>query len=146
MQPASDKQDAAPSGQEEAAARDDPPSVWEWVAAGIGLVLLAGSLVFLLVDGWTGGNGAPEPVVRMGRIEQQEGRYLVQVRVFNQGAAAAAALRVEGELRRGSEVLERSELEFDHVPGKSAREGGMFFQRDPRALELVLSARSYHKP
>ncbi|NNU43775.1 hypothetical protein [Ramlibacter montanisoli] len=90
--------------------------------------------------------GVPAPQVRLVDIQQQDGRYLARVQVFNQGRATAAALRVQGELRRGGEVVETSELEFQHVPGKSTREGGLFFVQDPRQLQLQLSARSYQKP
>ncbi len=133
-----------PPGDEKA--REAPPSVWEWLVAGVGLVLLLASLSYLLHDAWTGEQGPPVPVVRLVGMQQQDGHHLVQVKVFNQGRSTAAALRVEGELRRGGEVVERSELEFQHVPGRSSREGGLFFRQDPRTLQLVLSARSYQKP
>lgn len=126
--------------------REPPPSAWEWLAAGIGLLLLLASIGYLLRDAFTGQEEPPVPVVQLVDTRQQEGRYLVQVKVVNRGRATAAALRVEGELRRGSEVVERSELEFEHVPGQSSREGGLFFLQDPRALQLVLTARSYQKP
>ncbi len=126
--------------------REPPPSLWEWVCAGIGLVLLLASVGYLLHDAWSDEGGTPVPVVRLIDIRPQDGRYLARVQVFNQGRATAAALRVQGELRRGGEVVETSELEFPHVPGKSSREGGLFFVQDPRALQLQLSARSYQKP
>ena len=126
--------------------REPPPSVWEWLAAAVGLVLLLASIGYLLHDAWTGDEGPPVPVVRLVDLQPQDGRYLVRVKVFNQGRATAAALRVEGELRRGAEVVERSELEFQHLPGRSSREGGLFFRQDPRTLQLVLTARSYQNP
>lgn len=130
----------------ENAQREPPPSAWEWLVAGVGLLLLLASIGYLLHDAFTGEDGPPVPVVRLVDMRPQEGRYLVQVKVVNQGRATAAALRVEGELRRGAEVVERSEIEFEHVPGRSSREGGLFFLQDPRALQLVLTARSYRKP
>ena len=135
------KQDDRDAGQHE-----PPPSFWEWVCAFIGLVLLLASLGYLLHDAWSGKEGVPAPQVRLVDIQQQDGRYLARVQVFNQSRATAAALRVQGELRRGGEVVETSELEFQHVPGRSTREGGLFFVQDPRALQLQLSARSYQKP
>ena len=126
--------------------REPPPSIWEWICAFIGLVLLLASLGYLLHDAWTGKEGVPEPVVRLVDIQQQDGHYLARVQVFNKGRATAAALRVQGELRRGGEVVETSDLEFQYVPGRSTREGGLFFMQDPRVLQLQLSARSYQKP
>jgi uncharacterized protein (TIGR02588 family) len=79
-------------------------------------------------------------------IEPQQGRFLVRVQAVNESRATAAALRVEGTLRRGSDLVERSELEFDYLPGRSSREGGLFFTADPRGLQLELAARSYRAP
>lgn len=135
-----------PSHDRRRDAGEPPPSFWEWVAAGIGLVLLLASLGFLLHDAWTGNGQPPAPVVSVVGIEPQEGRFLVRLRVSNRSHETAAALRVEGELRRGGEVVERSDLELEHLPGQSSREGGLFFREDPRALQLVLSARSYRHP
>ena len=58
----------------------------------------------------------------------------------------AAALRVEGELRAGGTVVERSETEFQYVPGRSSREAGLLFQADPRRHTLQLHARSFQHP
>lgn len=123
-----------------------PPPFWEWVAAGLGLLLLLASLGYLLLDAWRGEDRPPAPVIQVLAVEAQPGRFLVRLRVSNEGKATAAGLRVEGELRRGEEVVERSEIEFQHVPGRSSREGGLFFTQDPRTLRLVLSARSYQAP
>lgn len=130
-----------PDEQQEA-----PPSPWEWLAAAIGLVLLVASLGYLVYDALGGDGKPPSPTVRASSIEQQEGRFLVRVQVVNESRATAADLRVEGELRRGAEVVERSETQFPFLPGQSVREGGLFFRNDPRTFELVLSARSYQKP
>jgi uncharacterized protein (TIGR02588 family) len=122
------------------------PPLSEWIAAAIGLVLLLASVGYLLYDAFNGEERPPAPLVRMVAVEPHAGRYLVRLRVFNESKAAASALRVEGELKRGDEVVERSEMEFQHVPGRSSREGGLFFTQDPRTLQLVLSARSYQVP
>lgn len=127
-------------------AAEPPPPMSEWIAAAIGLLLLLSSVGYLLYDALNGEERPPSPLVRVVAVEPQAGRYLVRLRVFNESKATASALRVEGELKRGNEVVERSEVEFQHVPGRSSREGGLFFTRDPRTLQLVLSARSYQVP
>lgn len=121
------------------------PPLSEWLVAAMGLIVLLASVGYLLYDG----NGAPQPpapVIRMLEIQPQQGRFLVRVQAMNESRATAAALRVEGTLKRGNEVVERSELEFDYLPGRSTREGGLFFRTDPRGLQLELAARSYRAP
>jgi uncharacterized protein (TIGR02588 family) len=125
---------------------ESPPPLSEWVAAAVGLVLLVASVGYLLHDGLTAPEQAPSPVIQVLALEPDGDRFLVRLRVRNQSGSTAAGLRVEGELKQGGQVVERSETEFEHVPGHSEREGGMFFSRDPRRLELVLTARSYRKP
>lgn len=143
----SDPRDDGPRERgEEPAAQEAPPTAWEWLAAGIGLLLLAGSMGFLLWDHWRGDGAPPSPQVALVDVLPQGGHYLVRVRVTNRSGGTAAALRVEGELRRADEVVERSELELDFLPGHSTREGGLFFRQDPRSLRLVLHARSYQEP
>ena len=131
----------APHEQQEA-----PPSAWEWLAAAFGLLLLLASLGYLAYDALAVDGEPPAPAVRVLRIEPQGARFLVRLQVLNESHATAADVRVEGELRRGAEVVERSETEFPFLPGRSSREAGLFFREDPRTLELVLSARSYQKP
>ena len=133
-------------GQGRSGAAAAPPSMSEWIAAAIGLLLLLSSVGYLLHDAFDGEERPPAPLVRVVAVEPQADRYLVRLRVFNESKVTASALRIEGELKRGNEVVERSELEFQHVPGRSSREGGLFFTQDPRTLQLVLSARSYQLP
>ena len=136
----------ASSDNQDGERREPPPSAWEWFAAAIGLLLLLASIGYLAYDAVTEREEPPSPAIRITAIEPQGDRFLVRLQVVNRTRATASALRIEGELRRGSEVVERSETEFDYLPGKSSREGGLFFRSDPRTLQLVLSARSYQKP
>lgn len=122
------------------------PPLSEWIAAAFGLLLLLGCTGFLLYDALTGDHQPPSPAVRITGIEAQDGRFLVRLRVVNQSRETASGLRIEGELRRGPEVVERSAMDLDYLPGRSSREGGLFFREDPRTLQLVVSPRSYQQP
>lgn len=135
-----------PAGAGSDPAMSSPPPPLEWLLAAVGLVLLLASVGYLLFDAWDGRGAAPAPQVRVTAIEPQQGRFLVRFRVSNESRTPAANLRVVGELRRGEELVESSETEFAFVPGRSWREGGLFFARDPRTLRLELGARSYQAP
>lgn len=125
---------------------DQSPSFGEWVLAGVGLVLLVASVGYLLFYQWSSRDEPPDPALEVVAIHQQQGRFLVRVRVHNRSHTTAADLRVSGELRRGEEVVERSETEFPYLASESSHEGGLFFTHDPRTLRLELSAESYQVP
>jgi len=122
------------------------PPFWEWVAAGVGLLLVLASIGVLAYHAWTGQSALPRPQVQVVTIEQQPAGWLVAVRVHNRAPATAAALRLTGRLRQGSEVVEESKLELQYLPGGSSREGGFFFLRDPRLHRLEWSFESYEQP
>lgn len=137
--PAGGKQSGtSPAGQ--------APPFWEWVAAGVGLLLLLASMGYLLADAFATRDEPPRPAIQVLGVEPRQGQYAVRLRLRNEGRAAAAALRVAGELKRGAEVVETSEVEIDFLPGRSEREATLLFAQDPRTLQLVLSPRSYVKP
>lgn len=121
-------------------------SRWEWVAAAFGLLLVLASIGYLAWLQFAGGHEKVDPVVRVTSVERQEGRHLVRLRVTNAGRGAAAALRVTGRLSRDGRVVEEKATEFQHLPGRSSREAGLFFREDPKQFELTLSADSYQKP
>jgi uncharacterized protein (TIGR02588 family) len=125
---------------------DQAPSFWEWVLAGAGLLLLLASVGYLLYYQWRSDDAPPDPAIEVVAIHQQQGRFLVRVRVRNRSHATAAALRVSGELRQGEAVVERSETEFPYLAAESSHEGGLFFTHDPRTLRLELAAESYQVP
>lgn len=122
------------------------PSAWEWMVAGIGGLLVAGTLVFLVSDALRAGNGPPDPVPELAGIDAQQGRFHVRVRVHNRGPSAASRLRLAGTLRDGERVIEEAETEFEHLAAGSSREAGLFFANDPARAQLQLSVRSYQKP
>jgi uncharacterized protein (TIGR02588 family) len=145
--PASDSSSPASPGSLPGAAGGAAPPFWEWVVAALGLVLVLASIGYLVHDAVTLPATPPTPQVEVLATEPQEGgRFLVQVRVHNRGTQAAAALRLTGELKRAGQVVEQADTEFQYVPGHSARDGGLFFARDPRTFQLDLQVRSYQQP
>ena len=123
-----------------------PPPFWEWVVAGAGTLLLLATLAFFAFEALQQDEGPPQPVLRVVSVDRQGAGYAVRLRVQNGSRATAANLRVAGVLKDGGQELERSETEFQYVPGRSWREGGLFFQRDPRQHVLEVRAESYQKP
>ncbi len=88
----------------------------------------------------------PQLKAQAGPITLVNGRYLVQIIVRNHGGSSAAAVNVQGTLKRDGKTIERSSTTFDYVPAHSNAKGGLFFTQDPRAYELQLEAKAYMEP
>lgn len=132
--------------QEQAQAQEGPPPFWEWCVAAIGLGLVVACLAYLTVHALRGPPAPPDPVLEVVAVHEQGRRFLLVLRVVNRGAATAQDLKIAGELKQAGTVLERSETEFQFLPGQSWREGGLFFANDPRKFQLELVPVSYQKP
>lgn len=119
----------------------------EWVVFGAGLVLVAGTLGFLVYDGASAGGGPPELRVELGAPEQRGARFVVPVSVFNDGEQTAEGVVVEVSLEQqdGAEA-ERGEISIPFLPRGGKREGWVTFRNDPRAARLVPRVLGYEKP
>lgn len=117
----------------------------EWLAAGIGLVLVLG--VFGVI-GWQAFNGSATPpavTVQIEDVGSVDGGYRVLFRARNSTGKAATQVEIEGKLSMdgGEEV---SRVVLDYIPGHSARKGGLFFTRDPRSGALAVRATGFAEP
>ena len=119
---------------------------WLWIIASLGLVLVAGSIVFMLHEAVAGDASPPDIKVHVEATEQTRNGYLVKFRAVNEGGSTAEGLTVEGVLRNGTEVLEVSDTILEWVPAHSEREGGLFFTSDPRQYQFQLRAKGYENP
>ena len=118
----------------------------EWIFGTVGFLLFCATAGFLLYQALAGSNAPPEIEVRAKRIVSLQNGYLVELLATNRGGRTGAEVRVLGELKNGSQTLEAREITLQYVPPRSERKGGLYFERDPRTLELVLSVRSYVDP
>ncbi len=118
----------------------------EWVSSGVGPAVTLVMLGFLGYKTVVGNDSPPQIAIRVDHIFNVSGGYLVDIAVVNRGHSTASQLKVEGELKAGTDTIETSDATFDYVPARSEREGGLFFTRDPRSHELSLRATGYVKP
>lgn len=117
----------------------------EWVVAGLGLVLVLGTVGFMLVQAFSGGDAPPRITLRVLEVRASGDGFLVRLEAHNSGDDAAAELGVEGTVTRGGRTVETSDTTFDFVPADSVREGGLFFSDDPRG-GLSLRAVGFREP
>jgi uncharacterized protein (TIGR02588 family) len=133
-------------------ARSDEPApphavpILEWGVGALGALLLVGTIGFLVWHALGRDEAPPDVRVVVESVLELQNGYLVQFRALNEGGATAAQLMIEGELSGPDGPIETSEATLDYLPPRSGRQGGLFFARDPRGLDLQLRARGYAKP
>jgi uncharacterized protein (TIGR02588 family) len=118
----------------------------EWVSAGLGAIIAIATFTVVALE--VPGEEADGPDVRLTvtSIAPASGGYLVRIRARNLSGATAAALEVEGILKRGSETIETSRVTFDYVPSGSVESGGLWFHQDPRLYQVSVRAIGYQDP
>lgn len=131
-------------------ARQPPPgaatSKWEWASAGLGLLLVLGTVGYIGYHAVTTEPVPPVITIEHTGTEPTSGGYVVKFRARNSGSSTASALAISGELIEGSTVIERSEVVLDYLPSHGEQQGGLIFQTDPAGLELRLEANGYVDP
>lgn len=140
-----------PSGHEEDESKKNgeqglASSRWEWVAACIGFVLVAGAIGFLLREGLGSPATPPEITVEVDSILPAGSGFLVEFHARNDGGRTASALQIEGVLRVSAEEEEVSSVTLDYLPPESERSAGLFFSHDPRLGELEIRPTGYQRP
>lgn len=137
-------------GGREGEARDDGESgasVWEWVVAAIGAVVVLGALGIVLYEGISQPETPPQIEVTVDTVfESGAGTFAVEMTVRNRGRTTAAGLMVEGELRSDTGVVETAQATLDYVPGESRRRAGLIFSHDPSRFALEVRALGYDIP
>jgi uncharacterized protein (TIGR02588 family) len=119
----------------------------EWVVFGVGTLLVAGTLGFLVYDGATSGGDAPPALtVVTGTPEQKGEQFIVPVTVRNDGGQTAGGVTIEVTLERDGAEPERGEFAVAFLPRDGKREGFVTFRTDPRTARLVPRVLGYEKP
>ena len=118
----------------------------EWLAAVIGLIMVAGTLGFLIYSALTEENTPPNLSVKTDSVTAHGGGYLVKFSLYNDGENNAADITVEGKITEGEKDLETSSVTFDYSPSHSRREGGLLFTKNPQNFEFQIRALGYEKP
>ncbi|HKG13567.1 MAG TPA: hypothetical protein VKB12_09505 [Pyrinomonadaceae bacterium] len=120
---------------------------FEWAVFGVGLLLVASTLSYLVYDGATAADTPPDVEVELGEPRQGGVGFLVPVTVFNRGGETAEGVTVEVVLEAaGSPEPERGEFTVAFLPRGGTREGWVSFRADPRAGKLSARAHGYEKP
>jgi uncharacterized protein (TIGR02588 family) len=118
----------------------------EWIIGGIGFLIMAAVLGFLLFAAMMEDHPLPDVKLSVDAVRQIRNGYLVQITALNEGGSTAEGVVVEGELRNGTELIEQSRIEIEFLPPHSRKRAGLFFSRDPKQFELRLRPHGYEEP
>jgi uncharacterized protein (TIGR02588 family) len=124
----------------------DAIPIWEWIVAGVGLVLVASVIGFLIYEAFTGNRLPPDVKLSVDSVVEIRNGFLVRITAVNEGGMTAEGVIVEAELRSGTEPVERSRTTIDYLPPRSEKRAGLFFTRDPRQLDLQVRSLGYEEP
>jgi uncharacterized protein (TIGR02588 family) len=118
----------------------------EWIIGAIGFVMIAGVLGILLYTGMSDDHPLPDVKLSVDGISRVRNGYVVRVTATNEGGLTAEGVILEGELRNGTDLIERSQTEIAFLPSRSKKRAGLFFSRDPNQFELKVRPHGYEEP
>jgi uncharacterized protein (TIGR02588 family) len=116
-----------------------------WLAA-LGMLVVLGAFGMLVRESFVAGTPTAEIDIQVDEIRPSAHGYLVSLKIRNSGSATAAALNVEGVLKRGATDVETSLVTVDYVAAGSERDAALFFSNDPQQGELLVRAKGYIEP
>lgn len=109
----------------------------EWIVFAASLVLVLGTLGYLVYDVATIGETPPQIEFQLGQPQAQANRFLVPVKVINRGNETAQAVQVEVTLESGGEEQESAQFELAFLPRHSTREAWVTFKTNPKTVEQM---------
>jgi uncharacterized protein (TIGR02588 family) len=119
--------------------------VAEWIASGIGLLLVGSTVGYLAWSAVVKEESPPDIQVEVLSVVPLRQGYLAQFRATNHGGQAANDVNIHGVLGKGPEA-EESEAVVDFLPGGSEKGGGLFFSRQATPEEISVRAVGYQEP
>jgi uncharacterized protein (TIGR02588 family) len=124
-----------------------PAKNWlEWSVFAVGLVLVLGTLGFLVRESFEAAGGPPEVVARLGPPRAAAGGFMVPVEVGNTGQATAEGVQVTVILELPQSEREEAVLDIAFLPRDSRRNGWVTFQSDPGRGSLRLGPIAFEVP
>lgn len=135
-----------PEVKSDKSTRQKDVPIWEWMIAGLGLILVLASISLTLYRAFTEESTPPILAIRIDSISPTEGGFLVRFSVKNTGNQTAADLNIEGVLKNGEKIEETSTMALTYAPANSNRQGGLLFTKNPSELDLQIRAMGYSVP
>jgi uncharacterized protein (TIGR02588 family) len=122
------------------------PHWLEWVTGIISALLILGMVGWIAGEAILQEETPPQFRAEVRNTTPVQDSFLMEVEIYNEGSATAAAVEVRGEAIEGEDVLEAAEATFDYIPGKSSAKGGLFFKEDPRGHTVEVRVIGFADP
>ena len=113
----------------------------EWIAGGVGLLIVAGTLAFIGYEIYLGERDLPDLRVVVERAIPRNGGHSVRVVVRNIGRHPAQTVIIEGVAGNV-----RSEAQVDYVAGQSSAAAILVFPQAPDPATLRVRVVGYAMP
>lgn len=117
----------------------------EWVTGLVSAVIVLVVIFWIANDALTDQGTTPDLTATVVITEQRSNGFQVSFEVQNVASATASQVAVHGEIRDGSDVVERASTVLDYVPGRSKARGGLIFRNDPQG-RIVLHVSAFNEP
>lgn len=118
----------------------------EWSVFAVSLVLVAGTLGFLIRESFVAKGGTAEVIARLGPPKAAAGGFMVPVEVANLGKGTAEDVQVTVVLELPEGEREEGALGIAFLPRESRRNGWVTFRSDPGSGVLRLGAIAFEEP
>jgi uncharacterized protein (TIGR02588 family) len=118
----------------------------EWLVFAVSLVLLAGTLGYLIFSAAAYKKSPPILSISLGQVQPVAARFRVPVTVSNDGNQTASGVQIEVTLNEGRPNEEKANFTVPYLPRHSQREGAALFNSDPRAGILKARVLGYVNP
>ena len=117
----------------------------EWVTGLVSAVIVLVVIFWIANDAFNDQDTSPDLAATVVITEQRSNGFQVSFEVSNVASATASQVAVHGEIRDGSDVIERASTVLDYVPGKSKARGGLIFRNDPEG-RIALHVSAFNEP
>ncbi len=103
----------------------------EWIAGVMGVVIVLGTLGYLVFAALQPGSDAPELTVTVTGVRESAGSFVVDVEVRNRSRQAAADVHLAGMTAANEGHAAHPRARLDYVPGLSTRTASLIFDLNP---------------
>ncbi|HVF10951.1 MAG TPA: TIGR02588 family protein [Abditibacteriaceae bacterium] len=121
----------------------------EWTTFTVALVLVTGTIGYLIFDAVTTRPTPPRLAIHLGKPQRMttggSEQFLVPVTVTNRGGQTAQGVQIEVTLARAGHAPEEAGFEIPFMPRQATRHGGVTFRSDPRQGRLQTRILGYEE-